>query len=242
MAGGLIGSMRYANGMEKGPRRRYRYYKTDKRKEPEAEEDYTMEDFVAELVQQIEGKTQPDGSKEFPAKNCKDLKLAFPEIKDGLYHIDPNGQQRSDAFTVRCVFSGNSGAETCVEPSGMGLPEKEGDTLWWHKFEYPANSVQLEMLRMESGSVRQNFTFQCKRVQAHLRVIAADDVEMTAGKRSVLQVLHDTCSKSSDSWQDAAMEVDTPLKSRLPIADVGVFMDDVTNGEFTLQMGAVCFT
>lgn len=235
----MIGTMRYASGMEKGPRN-YRYYKTDKKKEPEAEEDYTMEDFVVELAQQIEGKTQPDGSKEFPAKNCKDLKLAFPGIKYGLYYIDPNGQKRSDAFKVRCVFNGND-AETCMEPSDMILPEKEGETLWWHKFEYPANSVQLEMLRIEHGNVRQNFTFQCKQVQAHLKVIAADDVEMTAGKRSVLQVLHDTCSKSSDSWEDAAMEVDTSLKSRLPIADVGVFVDDVKNEEFTLQMGAVCF-
>jgi hypothetical protein len=231
--------MRYGQGMEKGPRY-YRYYMSDKKSEPKVESDYTLSDFVVELAQQIDGVTKPDGSREFPAKSCKDLKLTFPEVQSGLYWMDPNAAKSADSFQAQCRFSGEA-AETCIDANDMILPEKEGERLWWHRFEYPADSVQLELLRIGHTHSRQNFTFQCKNIAADLRVRTDDDQELEAGRRSILQVLSDTCSEKANTWEEAVLEIDTSLTSKLPIADVGVVVDG-EEGEFMLQMGPICFT
>jgi len=230
--------MRYAQGMEKGPRY-YRYYMSEDKTEPKAEADYTMDDFVVELAQQIDGVTKPDGSKSFPAKSCKDLQRAFPAVKSGVYWIDPNAQNSVDAFQVQCGFSSDA-VTTCLQATKM-IPEEKSENLAWHKFEYSADSVQLEMLRIGHSSGRQNLTFQCKSIPAHLKVVTDNDQELEAGRRSILKVLSDTCSNKENTWQEAVFEIDTSLKSYLPIAEVGVVVNG-EEGEFLLQLGSMCFT
>ena len=71
----------------KGPDYRdsgYNYYKSlDDRWPPLSLKDAVVFDFLNELEIRIHANTKPDGSKDFPAKSCKELKRCFPIIEDG---------------------------------------------------------------------------------------------------------------------------------------------------------------
>jgi hypothetical protein len=210
-----------------------------KKTAPKVETDYTTEDFIVELAQQIDGFTKPDGSKEFPAKSCKDLKMSFPDVKDGVYWMDPNSANSVDAFQVECKFSGST-TETCIKASDPVLSESDDGSLTWHNFDYPASSVQLQLLRIDHVNAKQNFTLQCNKL-ADLKVRTDDDMELTPGRRSMLKVVYDDeCLKHpTASWSRGVLEINTPLKSRLPIADIGIAVDE---DDYLLEMGPICFS
>ena len=71
----------------KGPDYRdsgYNYYKSlDDRWPPLSLKDAVVFDFLNELEIRIHANTKADGSKDFPAKSCKELKRCFPIIEDG---------------------------------------------------------------------------------------------------------------------------------------------------------------
>lgn len=57
---------------------------------------------------------RPTGQKEWPAKTCRDLALSRPDLKSGVYYIDPNEGTASDAIEVHCNLETG---ESCVFPS-----------------------------------------------------------------------------------------------------------------------------
>merc|ERR1711915_296969 len=56
---------------------------------------------------------KPEGTKDAPAKTCKDLSYAHPEYPSGEYWIDPNEGDTKDAIVVYCDMEENA---TCVLP------------------------------------------------------------------------------------------------------------------------------
>ena len=91
---------------------------------------------------------RPDGSKQFPARSCCDLKEQHSESESGgyfyitinfkllvnsqfclllgLYWIDPNGGCPVDAFQVHCDFEDGSCA-TCIDAKEWVSAESGGD-------------------------------------------------------------------------------------------------------------------
>ena len=61
--------------------------------------------------------TKPSGDKAAPARTCRDLAVAHPELPSGDYWIDPNQGDTKDSILVFCEMNRRS---TCVRPK----PEK----------------------------------------------------------------------------------------------------------------------
>lgn len=57
---------------------------------------------------------KPTGEKEWPARTCRDLSTDRPELENGVYYIDPNEGDVSDAIQAFCNMETK---ETCIYPS-----------------------------------------------------------------------------------------------------------------------------
>ena len=120
---------------------------------------------------ELEKMKKPIGTKDSPARSCKDLFFGHPQLKDGLYWIDPNLGMSDDAVKVYCRMS--SGGETCINPdvhtSKMpNIPWRKSGDGWYSnlrggfKMTYDSvGPVQLSFLRMLSLQASQNFTYTC---------------------------------------------------------------------------------
>jgi collagen type V/XI/XXIV/XXVII alpha len=49
---------------------------------------------------ELEKMKKPIGTRESPARSCKDLLFGHPQLKDGFYWIDPNLGMNDDAVKV----------------------------------------------------------------------------------------------------------------------------------------------
>lgn len=123
---------------------------------------------------ELEKMKNPVGTKNSPARSCKDLHFGHPQLKDGFYWIDPNLGMSDDAVKVYCSMS--SGGETCIHPdvhtSKMpNIPwRKSGNNKsgWYSnlrggfKITYDSvGPIQFSILRMMSLEASQNFTYTC---------------------------------------------------------------------------------
>ena len=120
---------------------------------------------------ELEKMKKPIGTKDSPARSCKDLFFGHPQLKDGLYWIDPNLGMSDDAVKVYCRMS--SGGETCINPdvhtSKMpNIPWRKSGDGWYSnlrggfKITYDSvGPVQMSFLRMLSLQASQNFTYTC---------------------------------------------------------------------------------
>ena len=50
---------------------------------------------------ELEKMKKPIGTKNSPARSCKDLFFGHPQLKDGFYWIDPNLGMSDDAVKVK---------------------------------------------------------------------------------------------------------------------------------------------
>ena len=84
----------------------------------------------------------PDGSSDFPARTCCDIKRCYPDTESGklefqlcidffllcittcifvgVYYIDPNGGSAEDKFEAQCAFT-EIGCRTCIDPDSVSL-------------------------------------------------------------------------------------------------------------------------
>lgn len=72
------------------------------------------------LKTQWERFRRPNGEKDFPAKTCRDLHVAHPELPSGDYWVDPNEGDIRDAILVRCDMVNKA---TCLYPQPNRTPE-----------------------------------------------------------------------------------------------------------------------
>ena len=123
---------------------------------------------------QLESIKKPNGEKEFPAKTCKDLAIAYPELQSGNYWIDPNDGDVRDAILVYCDMKERT---TCVMPKPSQTAELTydgndpeiwlGDMKEGIKITYKADSNQMGFLQLLSEQASQNITFNCKNTVAY---------------------------------------------------------------------------
>jgi len=206
---------------------------------------------------------RPTGSKEAPAKTCKDLNFAYPEKPSGEYWIDPNEGSVNDAILVRCDMPRRA---TCVLPR-PGLTQEynwRGATrgIAWlgedihpgFEFTFKADSQQMRFLQLLSASAYQKLTYHCKNsvavfdaanrnFRSSMRIKTDENIELNArGARKVrYSVIEDGCKTRSNTWASTTVIYTTDRPHRLPFADVGLRDVGRPNQFFKLEIGPVCF-
>lgn len=220
---------------------------------------------LGKLHAAIEMIRNPTGTSDAPARTCKDLALAHPELQDGLYFIDPNQGSPKDAVQVFCHIAKR---ETCVIPKpdtankARHFDEPLTNSAWFSdeaedgfQFTYKMDRVQLVFLQLLSAQAHQNITYHCKNSAAYydarqqsydssVLLETSNDLELTAqgGKRRGYNVLVDECQYKADAWAKTVLEVRTEKTQRLPIVDIAIRDAGSSEQEFGLEIGPVCFS
>lgn len=78
-------------------------------------------EYYKKLVEEYDRIRNPVGTKDAPAKTCRDLSISHPDFKSGMYWIDPNEGDSRDAIQVYCDM--RVGA-SCITPSPKIVPNK----------------------------------------------------------------------------------------------------------------------
>jgi len=117
-------------------------------------------------------------SPEFPARSCKDVRLANKLAQSDTYWIDPNTGSTGDAIKAECIFHDDGRVETCVK-SNMAegllmsyMKPLSGDSQWQSQLrvfnstqspnlhDYGDHS-QINMLRIQHRRATQEIEFYC---------------------------------------------------------------------------------
>merc|ERR1719431_380197 len=206
---------------------------------------------------------RPTGSKDAPAKTCKDLHYAHPELPSGEYWVDPNEGSINDAIVVQCDMDKKS---TCVLPQPSMTQEynwnRKSRGLAWlgediqpgFEFTYKADSQQLRFLQLLSSSAYQKLTYHCKNSVAvfdatnrnfrnSLRIRTDENIELSArGSRKIrYQIIEDGCKTRSNNWSATTIIYNTDRAHRLPFSEVGIRDIGRPNQFFKIEIGPVCF-
>lgn len=229
--------------------RKFRSYRNYRSEEIKEKKKNGIFNYLEEMEYRLENKMKPDGTRFFPAKSCKDLKLCHPDTETGYYWLDTNGGDVTDAFLAHCMFDDDR-METCIQPQKTKYeeisytPVKKNRFTWFLEeirseddtFKYDVSTSQLNHLRISSGMVRQNLTYHCLNSRAKIMVMTRDEQEMAS-----LDVLSDECSRMDGEWRKSVFEVQTRDTDQLPIQDVAVMDIGEKNQRFKLQVGPICF-
>ena len=78
---------------------------------------------------ELEKMKKPIGTKNSPARSCKDLFFGHPQLKDGFYWIDPNLGMSDDAVKVELKETRILGFIVLPRPTNFFLKSAESDLL-----------------------------------------------------------------------------------------------------------------
>jgi len=249
----------------KGPGGYYQYYKAGKMNN-QINKHYDNFKNYYKLLERFDKIIMGTGSRDDPARTCRDLFEFFPEKKDGDYWVDPNEGSPDDAFLVFCNRTTN---ETCVYAKDTTIPNDSWytgrDTYKWimrdimlenEGIQYSAEMTQMKMLQLLSRSARQNVTYNCRNSFAlrnsngefHSRPLKVmldneNDQLLNKSTRKVkMFTLMDECKVKDALWHKAVVELRTKKADHLPIFDVATHDVGDVNEEFGLEIGPVCFS
>lgn len=224
-------------------------------------------EYYRKLVEEYERLRSPTGDKDAPAKTCRDLAMAHPELPDGTYWIDPNEGDVRDAIQVHCDMANKA---SCITPSPNKVPRKahylgRSKHTWFSEMPggfqltYKIDRVQLTFLQMLSTSAVQNVTYLCRGSVAFydaakkshrraLKLMAYNDLELSApmpdretNPAFTYAALHDGCQTRQDEWSSSTLQYKSEKPQRLPIVDVAPRDIGFKGQEFGLEIGAACF-
>jgi len=209
---------------------------------------------------ELEKMKKPIGTKNSPARSCKDLFFGHPQLKDGFYWIDPNLGMSDDAVKVYCRMS--TGGDTCINPdvhtSKMpNIPWRKSGDGWYSnlrggfKVTYDSvGPVQFSFLRMLSLEARQNFTYTCinsvawydnvaRGYSKSIKLLGDNDDEFSAVQNKP-QVSTDGCRTRGSESKTIFTLVSTKL-SQLPVVDFFPVDYGLPHQAFGFEIGPVCF-
>ncbi|KAF7246769.1 hypothetical protein EG68_08914 [Paragonimus skrjabini miyazakii] len=175
---GPQGQVKVTNAPEPGLRRR--------RRAVSAQVEQTLEDLNLKIFQRIDAihkrvrlARQPAGSSpKYPARTCKDIRLANKLARNDTYWIDPNEGSSRDTVKVKCNFYDDGRVETCVESTmdqgilATYMKPLPGDSEWQSQLRV-INSTkspdlhtygdhsQVNMLRIQHRRASQELLFLC---------------------------------------------------------------------------------
>ncbi|XP_065217775.1 collagen alpha-2(I) chain-like isoform X2 [Planococcus citri] len=200
---------------------------------------------------------------------CLDILKKDPNVKDGLFMINPMTKYEDDEyseFPVWCDFSRN---ETVVYPllkdSKIRVPTDVSTArgeVWIEnigmEIYYPFDNSQIKILQETSRWCYQNITIKCKNLVAFydavqntldksIKILAWNDKELTPlGPLDLkLESAKDDCKyrDNSNEWKETVIEYSTTRCERLPFADVAIRDGGRGHGQwFNVEMGPVRFS
>jgi len=227
-------------------------------------------EVITEQVEKFNKKTEDGLSKQTEARTCFDLKSFNPDLKSGMYFIDPNGGCHEDAIKVHCNFENEDEIITCVPPQHTtSVPRAHWESKIYsgssEKFfeehhglgsiKYTADLEQMELLGLLSNRAVQNITINCKERPVWFNQMTGgyeNAMKFKGIKETIFQqsrsagkytpkVLSDDCSYSSKSWRSTVLEFNQHKYIRLPIVDFAPSKVNNRNSEYGIDMGPVCF-
>jgi len=237
----------------------YRYYSSDKTKKPtEVELDNLETKFrkrMDTLKSTVSSLEKPDGSREYPARTCRDLHEFHPTKPSGMYWLDPNKGCKEDAIKVHCNFTVDIDIPkitTCVYPTkAMAVkmdawPEKfqtrhqkyfdEGLNLG--QLDYSADLSQMIYLGYLNKEAFQNVTIHCKDYQRDMKFMGVKNTELTGGKFAP-SIHMNQCSRKGSGNGKTVLHFTTSKFIRLPIVDFAPEWSK--DAKFGIELGPVCF-
>lgn len=226
----------------------------------------TMYTSIYAMRRELDTFKNPLGTKQNPARTCRDIYLAHPLFTDGYYWVDPNLGVAVDAVNVFCKIS--AGGHTCVQPDphSRSAPtveyKKERAESWFSglaggfKVTYDQmGATQLTLLRLLSSVAYQNFTYNCIQSVAWyndlsrghdlaIKVLGQEGHEFSYRSVSKPSVVVDGCRASKGGGGDESqtiLELRTERPTDLPITDFWPTDYGQTGQAFGFEVGAVCF-
>uniref|UniRef100_A0AAZ3P7Y4 Fibrillar collagen NC1 domain-containing protein n=1 Tax=Oncorhynchus tshawytscha TaxID=74940 RepID=A0AAZ3P7Y4_ONCTS len=194
----------------------------------------------------IESMKKPLGTRENPARFCKDLLDCQQKLSDGLYWIDPNLGCPSDIIEVFCNFT--AGGQTCLLPVAS------------NKLSFGVHKVQMKFLHLLSTEASQDITFHCLSDPpfSPTNTYSADDPGQEYQARpprfrgwngqmfeedTLLEphMLLDECRIQDGSWHQSRFFFHTQDSYELPIIDIQEQPLSQSNDLRHLEVGPVCF-
>lgn len=205
----------------------------------------------------------PSGTKEHPARSCKDLFKCYPGLESDYYWIDPNDGSTKDAFRAYCdkeLSASCVPASVPITANATWFVGETGHTYFSQmtggsKFTYEAHASQFTFLRLMYKRTSQKLTFYCKDVVAvaegedgspekslRLKTMSGTVLSMEEENPNQYNVIEDGCRFHTGEWSRAVVEYSTKSTvKRLPIVDVAPADIGEESQEFGLELGPVCF-
>lgn len=211
------------------------------------------------LKQELQMMKEPMGTKDNPARSCRDLWLCHPDFPDGDYWIDPNGGCNKDAIQVECQMS-NKGT-TCLKPTQDGAKQsrwpKETAGAWFSEYSkgfeinYNVTDPQFKFLRLLSSKATQRFVYECSSSVGWFDEVSGNHdkaVQLKAYNDDVVSyapdeqrfTVQDSCA-TGDKNGRVEIHFDTRDVDILPIKDFRAFDIGDKSKKFGFTIEPVCF-
>uniref|UniRef100_T1H142 Fibrillar collagen NC1 domain-containing protein n=1 Tax=Megaselia scalaris TaxID=36166 RepID=T1H142_MEGSC len=208
----------------------------------------------------IDNLQKPDGSKEYPARSCRDLQYLQNNFESGWFWIDPNGGLPNDAIYVYCKKSfkdNEQNIESCVFPdesTAEGINKHwnapRTENLWFSNFiegfkiTYELSTLpQINFLKIYSNNAYQNITITCQNSNAfneNFRILGVNK-EVVESNDSRLLVLKDDC-KTASGFGETIITISSQESDVLPIVDFQPADFRKPNQGFGFKVGPICFS
>ncbi|XP_044179036.1 collagen alpha chain-like [Acropora millepora] len=191
-----------------------------------------------------------NGTRQYPARSCRELHLDYPQYPSGRYWIDPNEGCINDALFVYCDFQKQA---NCIDPKKNKIVVPELSTRMWISqsdesapiMDYKAPAIQMNFLRLLTKQVFQNITYSCYQESENdctIQLQGENEVELQSYETTKPKFVNESSQKKElASGNQAVVEINTKRKEALPIMDVAPTLVGNLPQEFILEIGPVCF-
>uniref|UniRef100_A0A674P922 Fibrillar collagen NC1 domain-containing protein n=1 Tax=Takifugu rubripes TaxID=31033 RepID=A0A674P922_TAKRU len=192
--------------------------------------------YLSNLIQSLKN---PLGTRDNPARICRDLHSCEQKLNDGTYWIDPNLGCSSDTIEVSCNFTG--GGQTCLKPVTASKPA------------FSPGRVQLNFLHLLSSEAVQHITIHCLNTsvwrsaedltatQGSVRFKAWSGEVFEVGGELEPEVIEDSCWMKDGRWHQTHFVFHSLDPTLLPVVDIYNLPETNPGSHFHLEIGPVCF-
>lgn len=192
--------------------------------------------YLSTLIDSIKN---PLGTRENPARICKDLMNCEHKMADGTYWVDPNCGCSSDTIEVTCNFTHRG--QTCLRP------------ITTSKLDFDVGRVQMNFLHLLSSEAVQHVTIHCMNMsvwqEGHHGHVSQNAVRFKAWNGQIFEakgqfqpeVSLDDCRLQDGQWHHTQFTFQTQDPNQLPIVGIFNLPPPSAGMDFHLEVGPVCF-
>uniref|UniRef100_A0A665U871 Fibrillar collagen NC1 domain-containing protein n=1 Tax=Echeneis naucrates TaxID=173247 RepID=A0A665U871_ECHNA len=189
--------------------------------------------YLSNLIQSLKN---PLGTRDNPARICRDLHSCEQKLNDGTYWIDPNLGCSSDTIEVSCNFTG--GGQTCLKP----ITVYDVSKVYWMNFLHLLSSeaVQHIIIHCLNISVWRSAEDQ-PASQGSVRFKAWSEEVFEVGGELEPEVIEDSCWIKDGRWHQAHFVFHSLDPTVLPVVDIYNLPNTTPGSHYHLEVGPVCF-